>query len=1031
MWQVSVSIVDTNEPPYFSGTQLEWKKIIPEGSFNKSTALFLLVAEDDDLPGSANSQIAEYRIITNSTVPFEINSQGYVYQIQPLSLCIQSGYYFIIEAVDGSGLTTVTPFTVNITVSDVNNFTPQLNGSRNFYITELQDDWSYSFAIEDADCGMSGETTCSMSPNNWFTINPTCKLRLVNMLYYGDFNHTFAITVTVKDNGVPSISTDTVLTVHVLPANNHPVHIDLPRTQLQYMEEGDSIEVFQGVSLSDPDKVTNFTVNVTLDHDEMVAEEPPHNCTLQPSCLPDATKLLPTTGYKRLKPVESTVTFTALIKINDVDSYKTLFAVYSLRQPTQENLRFDLRLKEQTLIIRLPRSNQRLRVMNWKIPNIQENTWHQFTLSIVSNTLYVFIDGNVILYEDFKYNFFKQPSQKHLATLQPYYSQDSITIENPLVTFSNTLNIFQVVSCILNDGVSLDFGDLLTLSSQRTSAFQLTIESNNASELSHLLSTVKFVSPDEPSKSHNKITLSVSDGLHTQAMDVVITVASLNDHDATFKLSADQTKDFVLSANTSHVVVAPDTEFCDVDTLQMNYSVIVSFRTVGLDGLCNKIQRTVDIKLRQCGIMSAINLLPPPDWELNWLAEEGVTKFGREINRVGYHFDGLGGVASLYQRTLNFNQLTFTMWILYSEAGYIATIELYVTAQITYTIGLYGTEETIEIHLFNGSNPDTNRNSPDVVFSWPWRPMHNEWLHITVCFHYPAVDMFINGKLQSTNFTLSKRLPKSGTFMLVTTGGRWNSEDNFFDSFSGVVSEFALIPNIIIEQESLRCLLACSEQLSVLPTALPANNSEIKITTHIIDGHLEISGKMTSKEMQTLLRGITYTNVHPYAFSGNRELTFSAHDGHTSLPVQQLTLAVKNNRERTISLLNIDSVIVTRTQLGSGFRPLKSISIKTDNFTTDTIDSSVVDISSLRCHIRQYCQLHLDGDIINNSTLQILTPPGKIILSGIRPISHYEQVLRAIVLRSTTISGLTHINTEVSDYNHLVSSSKQTSITIT
>ena len=1031
LWQVSVTIIDTNAPPYFTSNQLEWKKIIPEGNFDMSTALFLLVAADNDLPGSTNSQIVQYRIVTNSTIPFEINDEGYVYQVQPLSLCIQSNYYFIIEAVDGGGLVTVAPFTVNVTVSDVNSFTPQLNGSNTFYITELNNDWNYSLSVEDADCGLSGETVCSITPNHWFIVNPTtCELSLVNTLYYNDLNHTFTITVTVKDSGMPTLSTDTILTIHVLPTNDHPVHINLPRTQLQFMEEGDPIAVFQGISLFDADKVTNFTVNVTLDHEETVVEVPPHNCSLEPACLPDATDLSSLFNSKRIKPAESTITFTALIKINDASVDSTLFAVYSNRKLTGRYLKFHVNLKNQTLSIRFPLNKRRNRIMSWKIPSIEENIWYRLTLSIISKTLYVFIDGNVILEKKFGHTFLKESLERCFAALKPYHSQPSIEIQKPVVTFSKTLNIFQVVSCLLNDGASLDFGELLSISGQRKSVFQLTIESNNATELSNLLSSVRYVSIfDEPSKSQSKIRLTVSDGLRKEVVDLLVNITSVNDYNATFKLNANNTEDFMISNNTSYVTVAPSCEFCDVDTLQMNYTTTVSFRTFGLE-LCDKIQRAIDIKLSQCGVKGAMNLLPPADWGLDWLADEGVTKFGREVDRVGYHFDGTGGVASLYRYTLNLNRLTFTLWTLFSESGYIATIELYISAQITYTIGLYGTREMIEIHLFDGRDPDADLQSPDNVFSWPWKPMQDEWSHITVCFNYPAVDMFINGKLQTMNFSLPMQLPNSGVFMLITTGGRWNTNDNFFSSFSGVVSEFALIPNTLIEEDTLKCLLGCSEQLTVLPTAFPVDKSRIRITTGIIDGHLEISGKMTSKEMQTLMRGIVYKNAHPYAFSGNRELKFVVYDGNTSLPVQKLKVMVKSNRKRTISLLNIDSVSVTRTQLRYGFKPLKHISIKTDNFSTATIDSAVVDISSLKCFTRQYCRLRLNKPK-KVGTIQILSnKPEKIILSGIGRVSEYELILKEVILMSSRVIGVTHMNIDVSDYNYLVSTSKQTSITI-
>jgi len=1038
IWQVSVAIIDSNSPPYFAGSQLEWKLTLPEGSFDNTT-LFFVVAEDNDLPGSENSRIAQYRIITSTMIPFEVNSQGHVRQVEPLSLCVQSSYNFIIQAVDGSGLVTATPISVNITVKDTNNFVPQLNGSSVFYITELNPSWKYDFAVDDPDCGMSGMTACSLSPIQWFVVNATtCQLSLVDMLYYDHLNHTFTIALKVEDHGSPPLLTEKILTIHILPANNHPVLFDLSKMQLKFVEEGDPINILQGVSISDADKVSNFTVNVTLGHAPLTMEGTDNDsCSSeQLNCLPGAINLQRSSSrFLRIRPTISTFTLMTWLKINDIRSQSTLCTVYSTARATARNSQLDVFIVEgRTLTIVYPINARRNRRISLPLPTLKEDTWYHFALSIISGQLHVLINGNTIVYNNLKNDFFNEPDRSYID-LQTYTTMTNIEFQNPFLSLGTNVDIFQAVGCTLNDGEVLDISELPHISSKRLSVFHVIIKSSDATELSSFLSLLKYGSlATEPRKLENTVTVNISDGVHEQSRTVVIHTVSVNDHEASFNVNSNQTEDFVVSNNkTNYVTIAPDAVFCDKDTIQMVYSASITFRT-GLNSLCDKIQRAIDVKLRQCGVLHATNFLPHAEWNLGWLDDKGVTKFGREINRVGYHFDGTGGLVDLNQYTFvpDLNKMSFTLWTLFNDPGYITTIGGIISAQETFLVGLYGTHSSIEIHLFQDSDLPT----PNMTLTWPWKPVMNQWVHVAVKFNFPIVEMFINGELQSINFTLPKQLPVlQQSVLLITAGGRWTrNRETFFDSFSGVIAELAVIPNTAIEYESLMCVLSCSEQLSVPQAFLPPDNG-IKITTDVIDGHLEISGKMSSKEMETLIKSITYTNVHPYAMSGNREIQFTVNDGLTSLPLQELILTVVSNRHRTITLQRIDRIFVTRSQLRSGFTPLRLMTIVTDRLSTDTVDSAFVDITDQPCYMSGHCRLRLDQSIVDNSPLQMRVggdsgQPGIIVLHGIGSVSVYHQLLRQIVLISSRTTTLTSLHVEVSDYNRLVTSIKRPIITL-
>ena len=1038
IWQVSVTIIDTSSAPYFAGSQLEWKLTLPEGSF-EDTTLFLIVAEDSDLPGTENSRISQYRIITNTMVPFEVNSQGRVRQIEPLSLCMQSSYNFIIEAIDGTGLVTADPIIVNITVKDTNDFVPQLNGSSVFHISELDPSWMYDFVVEDADCGMSGVTLCSLSSYEWFRVNSTtCTLTLVDMLYYDHPNHTFTITLKVEDNGSPPLSTEKNLTIHVLPANNHPVVFNLQNTQLQFVEEGDPINILPSVTISDADKVSNFTANISLGHAPLAPQlSDTGRCSLiQPNCLPDAIELQHSSKFLRIRPTLSTFTFMTWLKITDTSSHNTLCEVYSTARAAARNLKLDVFIVDGSILtIVFPINARRDRRLSWSLPTLQESTWYHFSLSVISRELYLLIDGNVIVQDRLAGDFFNTPDRSFI-NLQTYSVMNNVEFQSPIISLRTDLDIFQAVGCALNDGEVLDISEPPHMPTDRPSVFNIIIKSNDLTELSNLLSLVKYRSlATEPQKLENTVTISISDGVHKQDETVVINVVSVNDHQALFDVNSNQTEEFVVSNNkTNYITIAPDAVFCDEDTIQMNYSASITF-TTGVNALCDKIQRAVDVKLSQCGVSRAANLLPHAEWNLGRLDEEGVTNFRREVNRVGYHFDGTGGLVTLnqYMNAVDLNKLSFTLWTLFNDPGYITTIGVIVSAQETFLVGLYATHSTIEIHLFQ----DSDLPSPDSTFSWPWRPLMNEWVHVAVRFNYPSVEMFINGELQNNEFTLSERLPVlQQSVSLITAGGRWTrNRGTFFDSFSGVIAELALILNTAIEHEALLCLLSCSEQLSVPQASLSSNNDRIEITTHAIDGRLEISGKMNSKEMEALIKSVVYNNVHPYAMSGNRALTFTVNDGSTSLPLQELTLAVVSNRHRTITLQRIDIIFVTRSQLRSGFNPLRLMRIVTDNLSENTVDSAFVDITDQDCYVSGHCRLRLDQEMVDRSPLQMILDgnsgqPGKIVLHGIGSVSLYQQLLGQIELTSSRVNTLTGLYIEVSDYNRLVTSIKRPPITV-
>ena len=133
IWSVSLTVEDTNSPPYFSSSQLLQILTLPEGEASNQI-LLQVVAFDDDYPGSLFAEITEYRIVpilsslnASVDIPFSVTSSGELMQTGNLNVASVTQYAFGIVAEDGGGGVTHDPIAITVQVEESNDFAPVIS----------------------------------------------------------------------------------------------------------------------------------------------------------------------------------------------------------------------------------------------------------------------------------------------------------------------------------------------------------------------------------------------------------------------------------------------------------------------------------------------------------------------------------------------------------------------------------------------------------------------------------------------------------------------------------------------------------------------------------------------------------------------------------------------------------------------------------------------------------------------------------------------------------------------------------------
>nr|DAA06601.1 TPA_inf: protocadherin gamma a7 isoform [Anolis carolinensis] len=265
--QIKVRVLDANDnAPVFSQPiyEVTIKENIPKGS----TVAFVSATDlDEGLNGEVKYTI---RKITKSDFPlFLLNSTtGEIILTGRLDYEVSSLHEFEVEAKDGGRLNDISKVVIHVT--DVNDNAPE------FAITFVTKSILESspartviaiLNVQDRDSGINGEITCSVPNNLPFQLEKSTDnfySLVTNSALDRECLPTFNITITATDHGIPSLSTTTVIALHVLDTNDNPPVFEKSEYTYYLIENNNRGSLIFSLRANDPDWEENARISYSI-----------------------------------------------------------------------------------------------------------------------------------------------------------------------------------------------------------------------------------------------------------------------------------------------------------------------------------------------------------------------------------------------------------------------------------------------------------------------------------------------------------------------------------------------------------------------------------------------------------------------------------------------------------------------------------------------------------------------------------------------------------------------------------------------
>ncbi|XP_032951865.1 protocadherin gamma-A1 isoform X15 [Rhinolophus ferrumequinum] len=223
--RIHVQVVDANDnPPAF--TQAEYHMSVPE-NVPLGTRLLTVKATDPDEGANGEVTYSFHNIDQKIAQIFLLDSYtGEISNKEPLDFEEYEIYPMEIQAQDGAGLMARTK--VQIKVLDINDNAPEVTVTS--VTTAVPENFPPEtiialISVHDQDSGENGHITCSIPGNLPFKVE-----KLVDNYYRlvtertldRELTSRYNITVTATDQGIPTLSTETYISLQVTDINDNP-----------------------------------------------------------------------------------------------------------------------------------------------------------------------------------------------------------------------------------------------------------------------------------------------------------------------------------------------------------------------------------------------------------------------------------------------------------------------------------------------------------------------------------------------------------------------------------------------------------------------------------------------------------------------------------------------------------------------------------------------------------------------------------------------------------------------------------------
>ncbi|XP_073658717.1 protocadherin gamma-A6 isoform X16 [Tursiops truncatus] len=268
--RILVTVLDANDnAPVF--TQSVYRVSVPE-NLPVGTPVLSVNARDQDEGAHAEVTYSFVRITEKISKTFCLNVlTGEISTSANLDYEDSSFYELDVEARDRPGLQDRAK--VLISILDVNDNVPEVvvtSGSRSVAESTLPGTVIVLFQVYDRDSGLNGLVTCSISRSLPFELEKSVDnyYRLVtNTVLDREQVSSYNITVTATDQGIPSLSTEMLISLNVADINDNPPVF--PHTSYSvYIPENNprGASIFS-VTAHDPDSHENAQVTYSLAED--------------------------------------------------------------------------------------------------------------------------------------------------------------------------------------------------------------------------------------------------------------------------------------------------------------------------------------------------------------------------------------------------------------------------------------------------------------------------------------------------------------------------------------------------------------------------------------------------------------------------------------------------------------------------------------------------------------------------------------------------------------------------------------------
>ena len=1034
-WTVFAAVVDTNSPPYFSPDQLTHIITIQEGEASDDSLLQIL-AIDDDYPGSIFAEIVSYNILSlnhSLSIPFTFTTSGKLKQTDRLSVGNFTSFEFEVVAKDGGGLMTPDPVSITIRVEESNDFAPVLfvhEYHYTVYDNAPPGEHILSVTVTDEDEGVSGVFVCSFLEDiELFEISPnSCDVSLKSELNYSSLITTnYSVTIVASDYGTPSLSDSVTIHILVVPAIIQELELSVNRTQISYTEEQGPVLVLQDFNLlqgthNRPKYVAEIGLApaAMLTPDEFSTQcSTGGNAVYLPDCFPGFTLCLPafddsiiTFSQETLHPVLSmdvapdteVVSFQSWIKVGqNVSEPTVILSGYSTATDFDNNL-FYLSISRISVAVKVGS------VLNSERIELSINTWHHIIVTMTPSSVQLYIDGQrPIMFGGSQLNL--------LGTLNIYIGRLKVgnylrpfigSMLGPSISLSSVKReeISRYLFCAMSCGETI-FSDRLDDNVEfYVVPNRLIMITENFQSISNALLGLSYNNTaSEPTTQLKNITVMLTDGKYETDAVVILRTILVNEHLAFMDLRVETSGNVFFYVEPSlgpyPTKTTPSAVFTDEDTTQTDYGLRVDIVPPPRRRLCDRLDYAVKVKLEQCGRSPPLvmNLLPDYQWGLGRVI--GVQSFYDYF--LGYRFYGSGLFIpdmGIYQNlNMNMFHFTFVAWLKLDGMGTVAHVVdsvhpylfwLRVNSTMLQTVLSFHAEQQVSLY-------------------WNWG-QSNEWVHVAVIVDAPEIKVCINGyDCQIQTLPLH---PTQHVFLnhLDTHVGALPDNDAYTDNFDGTLSGVVLIPNYTMPLTTLNCLISCAEYIVINNFESYTGSPLPSLTTTgivSINGSLLVDADVTQNTMQDFLQNVAYINTHPYPHPGERQLLYSVREESSDRDlVGTSSVVVLYHGYRNLQLLRILRVTITATQLVYGVRPFESTGITTDA-RTNKMDSLVIELTSRphrssRCLTSSSAQsdcpylLHLNQNLLHNSTLHIIRKSHKIIVCGLSTVNHYQTLLREV-----------------------------------